>query len=415
MVIFVANCSGEQLATVEVGAISAVSELKLHLAKSLGIPLHRQFLLHNGIELRVDASLPEVPVRDEDWITLVVLSFRTILTASWDGSAKLWNADNGECVVSFNGHVSVLNAAIHSVEHAIVLTASRDGTAKLWSVMCGDCLFTLEGHTSHVSCVRLSSDGEYILTSSMDGTVKVWSRTTGACLKSCPDDGKPVTWVSFCQDGFLSLCRSGVAKLWELETNDCVRSWTCHGEGWLLGDFSGDGTKMVTVSWTEEDACYWCIAKGQLLQVFIGHRDGVISVLFCRHRGADSVLTTSKDGSAKLWEADSGRCLQTFVDGDVAVTAADLVTSGSDDAIVVTASVHGRAKVWNADTGICLRTFEGHDVSVKSVCLSGDGSLALTASTDATAKLWCVATGECVQTFEGHSSCLTIASFCDEL
>ena len=53
------------------------------------------------------------------------------------------------------------------------VTASQDGTAKVWDANTRRCLFTLSGHTRPVTCVKWGGDG-FIHTSSRDGSIMVW-------------------------------------------------------------------------------------------------------------------------------------------------------------------------------------------------------------------------------------------------
>ena len=67
----------------------------------------------------------------------------------------------------------------------------------------------------------------------------------------------------------------------------------------------------------------------------------------------------------------------------------------------MTASADGAAKLWDAATGECTQTFTGHR----------DGAAVLTASADGTAKLWNPAAGECTQTLTGHGAVVISAMF----
>ena len=62
-----------------------------------------------------------------------------ILTASWDKTAKLWDAASGKLLASFAHQDGVWHAAF-SPDGARILTASADKTAKLWDAASGELL-----------------------------------------------------------------------------------------------------------------------------------------------------------------------------------------------------------------------------------------------------------------------------------
>jgi len=65
------------------------------------------------------------------------------------------------------------------------ISASGDGTLRVWEVATGACLHTLTGHTSRVNHVAVTGDGRAI-SASRDGTLRVWEVATGACLHTFP-------------------------------------------------------------------------------------------------------------------------------------------------------------------------------------------------------------------------------------
>ncbi|MDW8079616.1 MAG: hypothetical protein RMJ16_12090, partial [Thermoguttaceae bacterium] len=74
--------------------------------------------------------------------------------------------------------------------------------------------------------------------------------------------------------------------------------------------------------------------------------------------------------------------------------AVECVAFSPDGSKILTGSGDGTARLWDAATGRELRTFQGHTHSVISVAFSPDGSKVLTGSADGTARLWSAATGE---------------------
>ena len=66
-----------------------------------------------------------------------------ILTASWDETAKLWDAASGKLIASF-AHQGIVYHAAFSPDGARILTASADKTAKLWDAASGKLIVSFE-------------------------------------------------------------------------------------------------------------------------------------------------------------------------------------------------------------------------------------------------------------------------------
>ena len=87
-----------------------------------------------------------------------------ILTASWDKTAKLWDAASGKLVASF-AHQGFIWHAEFSPDGARILTASTDKTAKLWDATSGELIASFD-HQDAVYDAAFSPDGTRILTAS---------------------------------------------------------------------------------------------------------------------------------------------------------------------------------------------------------------------------------------------------------
>jgi hypothetical protein len=100
-----------------------------------------------------------------------------VLTASRDKTARLWEADSGKLLATFQGHTEAVWIAVFSPDGRHVLTASVDKTARLWPVLsagvpppdwCSDFLVWLGGK-------RIAPDGR-IETLSGDELLKLQTR-----------------------------------------------------------------------------------------------------------------------------------------------------------------------------------------------------------------------------------------------
>src|SRR5262249_41374064 len=75
---------------------------------------------------------------------------RRFVTASYDHSARIWDADTGAMLFALAHGDAVLDASF-SPDDATVLTASADGTAALWDARTGQRTHVL-AHTGAVRC-----------------------------------------------------------------------------------------------------------------------------------------------------------------------------------------------------------------------------------------------------------------------
>jgi len=96
---------------------------------------------------------------------------------------------------------------------ALLLSASHDGTARLWS---GDgargCLAEYVGHSALLYAVGASGDGQLVATASEDCTARVWDCQSGAQRAALPHPA--CVWdVAWLPDGDLvTACGDGVAR-----------------------------------------------------------------------------------------------------------------------------------------------------------------------------------------------------------
>ena len=108
---------------------------------------------------------------------------RTVLTASQDKTARLWDAVTGRSLQTFDGHEGEVKSAVFSPDGRIVLTSSGDKTARLWAAATGRRLQILHGHEGEVKSAVFSPDGRIVLTASGDKTARLWDAATGRLLQ----------------------------------------------------------------------------------------------------------------------------------------------------------------------------------------------------------------------------------------
>ncbi|RKP11803.1 WD40-repeat-containing domain protein [Piptocephalis cylindrospora] len=198
--------------------------------------------------------------------------------------------------------------------------------------------------------------------------------------------------AQFQGDRLVSGGRDCQVKVWDLPTNQCLRSLSGHCGSVLCLQF--DPAHIFTGG-SDSMILQWDSLTGERVGQLEGHEGSVLGVRFNR----EFLVSCSKDKTVRLWDRASRNCLRTMRGHEVAVNAVqfslrhNLIASGSGDRTI---------RIWDLERGDGVRTMEGHGRGV--ACLEFDGRTLITGASDSLIKLWDVRTGGCIRTLEGHES-----------
>jgi WD40 repeat protein len=70
-----------------------------------------------------------------------------------------WHRQTHLALKTLRGHLDMVTCATFSPDGERIVTGSWDGTAKVWEAASGRELFALEGHTDRINSVAFSADG----------------------------------------------------------------------------------------------------------------------------------------------------------------------------------------------------------------------------------------------------------------
>ena len=148
---------------------------------------------------------------------------KTVLTASEDGTARLWDAESGRPIGTPLGHQDAVTCAIFSPRGETILTGSKDNTAQLWRVAATRRLGPALAHQGPVLAVAYNPDQLTVATACGDGTARLWDIATGRPLGPALRHHNAVADLAFSPDGrrLITGSMDRSARIWVLpETLD---------------------------------------------------------------------------------------------------------------------------------------------------------------------------------------------------
>ena len=331
-----------------------------------------------------------------------------VVTASGDGTARIWDATTGTPLSPPLMHRQAVYDGAFSPDGRRVVTASGDKTAQIWDVATGQALGARLRHQQAVYRAAFSPDGTRVVTASTDGTARVWDAATGKPLTGPLSHLATVWSAAFSPDGTRVVTASSdcTARVWEAKTGLPLSAPFRHQDSVTVAAFSPDGTRVITGS-NDGTARIWDAATGRPLTNPLAHRGDVVRAEFSPD--GQHVLTASDDETAQVWDAATGLPLGTPFVHQESVTSAAF---NSDGTRVVTASRDGIAQVWDAAIDQQVGSIQlAHKGTVRSAEFSPDGTKVVTASDDKTARVWDVATGQPLSVPLVHNAAVRSAAF----
>ena len=300
------------------------------------------------------------------------------------------------------GHEDLVMTAAYSPDGERIVTASRDGTARLWTGE-GEPLLAaetgepvvLEGHAGPLTTAFFDNRGERIVTASEDGTARVWLADGAPALAAGTDEPlvldqqSPIWDVTFAPSGrwIATASKDKTVRLWKANENGAPLRTLPH-EGEVNGlAFNRAGDRLVTVAAAKIHV--WRIEADQVaLERELPEAGEVLSVAFSPVD--DRIVTGAKDGTVSVWSTQDGPGAELYgqklvLPHQAAVRRAVFSPDGTQ---VFTASEDLAVRRWRADFATEPEVLFTGAVIPQWIELDPRSDRFVTAMVDGTARLW---------------------------
>jgi WD40 repeat protein len=379
---------------------TAITAIDVHRDRVASASLDNDMRIVELVERTVVELDPPAAV----WSLAFVADGEQLVTASFDGNARLWSSHGGRPLRTFVGHrETVLRVAVDP-DGRWLATGSYDGELRLWDLHRPRLRQSLEGHGGQVSGIVFDAAERRIATCSHD--VHLWSADDAHELATLQTGRDAVYSIAFSpDDAYLAAGTSGGdVALWGLDDLS-LRVLQGHATDVWQVAFDGSGQRLASAS-LDGTVRVWSVAEGRELLILEGHTDNVTGVQF--EPGDQRIVSVGNDGTLRIWDAQTGAKLGFWHAHHAKISR--LVRS-PDGHTLATASEDGTVKLWpddNPDHAIVLR---GHSQPVWSVAFDASGSRVVTASYDKDARIWSTVDGSLLRTLSGHSETVWGARF----
>jgi WD40 repeat protein len=321
-------------------------------------------------------------------------SGQTVLTASGDGTARIWRALSGEHLITFVGHSAGVISAAFNHDGKRVVTSSLDKTVRIWNAETGEMIQKLETQDTDIFGISFSSDGRRIIGAGKM-TARIWDVMTGGLVREFLGR-EPVTHAVFSPDGsHVVTLEAFAARIWDAETGEEIREIRAPEGVMSFAVLSPDGKHLLTVQ--DSFARIWDIATGEQIRELDG-RD--FSAGLAAYSPDGTKIVTASDDAARIWEAETGDLITILRGHGAKLTSAAFSPDGSH---IVTSSHDDTARIWDIVTSRKVGELRGHDQALRAVEFVRDGSRIITASLDGTARIWDAVAGKEIRRLQARS------------
>ena len=138
----------------------------------------------------------------------------------------------------------------------------------------------------------------------------------------------------------------------------------------------------------------WAAWSGQGHRRLIGHDGEVRAVVIGRAGDRDVIVSGSRDGTVRVWDAVTGDPVGEPLAVPGWVTAVAIGRAGDRDVII--SATDWKVRVWDAVTGTQLGALAGHHGEVRAVAIgrAGDRDVIVSGSEDEAVRVWDAVTGD---------------------
>lgn len=225
------------------------------------------------------------------------------------GETRLFDLASGNLVNVFGSSPDVVLDVAFSPQGDRLATAAADGMIRVFEVASAKELFAISSHSDWVTAVAWNADGTKLASGSRDKTSKVFDAKNGELLITYSAHSQPVKGVAFHPDG---------AEVYSAGADNKIHRWKIADAGKTAEvAFGGEVYKLqvqdefLFATSADKTVRQFNAKSHQQVRSLAGHKDWALCSTF--HPVTKRLASGGFDGEVKIWNAEDGKDLLTFV------------------------------------------------------------------------------------------------------
>jgi len=273
-------------------------------------------------------------------VQIVLFSPKGELLASGggDGNVSTWDPSTGEQVWSRKVHMDFVRDLSFDPTGKWLASISDDGKLVIWETRTGEKHLEKNLNLKDAFSVSFSPDGNLLAIGAIDGTLIIWDTLTDTEVKRW-HAYKETYFVTFSSDSKLLISTGvddiidgtygvdnfsglpsstpsskGSIKIWEIanwQNKLCISFEFVHSG--LLHWSVSPTSSYIAGRLEENDVAIWNYLTNELVFQLKGHYANIFSAIFSPD--GNCLASSSRDGIIRIWDVNTGKCINLIVQG----------------------------------------------------------------------------------------------------
>lgn len=292
---------------------------------------------------------------------------------------------------AFLGHTSAIQATAFAQDGRTLLTASKDGSLKVWDSATGVPIRTIM--LPDGPAFALTAKDQKALTGHVNGTVVLWDLATGSKISTFKRNDARVWSVTFVDDGakFAVSSHDWKTALWDVSnTSDPVHVFEGHKSAAQVVAYTRTPRgPVIATGGADKRIKLWHAETFKLLRTYRGHRDFVNHIVFSDD--GTRMASASIDGNIRIWSTSSRRIYRSYKEHDGSLTG---LSFHDGDSKLISAGQDNRIKFWNTRYRRSKKALETKSTTISSLALSPANTRLAVSNDQGQVELWSLGGGD---------------------